>query len=169
MKTKEDETSLVLNSISELVVFQDKEHNIKWVNQAAADSVGATRKELIGQKCHKVWHNIDIECEMCPVSIAITTGQPASGEIMDPLGRVFLLSGSPVRDENGNVVGLVEIGNDITVIKQAQQKSQENEIKFREAYNRSNFYKDLFAHDINNIFQNIQSAVDLFALSIRLR
>ncbi len=33
--------------------------------------------------------------------------------------------------------------------------------KYRESYNRAEFYKDLFAHDINNILQNILTAAEL--------
>jgi hypothetical protein len=38
------------------------------------------------------------------------------------------------------------------------------EVKFREAYNRVSFYKDLLAHDINNILQNINSSCELISI-----
>ncbi len=50
---------------------------------------------------------------------------------------------------------------DITEKKNAEIKLKESELKYREAYNRAEFYKDLFAHDINNILQNIRSANEL--------
>lgn len=40
-------------------------------------------------------------------------------------------------------------------------KSIKSEDKYREAYIRVNFYKDLLAHDINNILQNINSSSEL--------
>jgi signal transduction histidine kinase len=45
-------------------------------------------------------------------------------------------------------------------------KLKESETKFREAYNRAEFYKDLFAHDISNILQHILSAMELSDLLI---
>ncbi|TXT56295.1 MAG: putative Signal transduction histidine kinase [Promethearchaeota archaeon] len=36
--------------------------------------------------------------------------------------------------------------------------------KYERAYQRINFYKDIFTHDIGNILQNLQSSVDLFQL-----
>ena len=42
---------------------------------------------------------------------------------------------------------------------------KESEKKTREAYNRTYFYKDLLAHDMNNILQNIQLSVELLSLS----
>jgi len=50
---------------------------------------------------------------------------------------------------------------DITERIEAVQKLKESEKNYREAYNRAEFYKDLFAHDINNILQNILSAMEL--------
>jgi len=46
----------------------------------------------------------------------------------------------------------------------SEKKIDEHELKFREAYNRVSFYKDLLAHDINNILQNINSSCELIAI-----
>lgn len=45
-----------------------------------------------------------------------------------------------------------------------ENRLNKSEKKFRYAYNRAEFYKDIFAHDITNILQNIQSSMDLFSL-----
>ncbi|MFX1322658.1 MAG: PAS domain S-box protein [Promethearchaeota archaeon] len=50
---------------------------------------------------------------------------------------------------------------DITEKKIAEEKLKASEKEYQEAFNRSNFYKDLIAHDINNILQNILSSVEL--------
>ena len=44
------------------------------------------------------------------------------------------------------------------------KKLKESEEKYKEAYNRANLYKDIFAHDINNILQNIKSSAELSSL-----
>ncbi len=41
------------------------------------------------------------------------------------------------------------------------RKLKESEENYREAYNRASFFKDLFTHDISNIFQNIASSLEL--------
>ena len=53
---------------------------------------------------------------------------------------------------------------DVTKRKDAEQKLLISEKRFREAYNRAEFYKDLFAHDINNILQSILSANEIIAI-----
>lgn len=42
-----------------------------------------------------------------------------------------------------------------------EEKLKKSEKEHIEAYNRAEFYKDLFAHDMNNILQNILSSIDL--------
>ncbi len=39
--------------------------------------------------------------------------------------------------------------------------------KYRKAYNRENFYKDLFVHDTNNILQNMLMAVELCEIDLK--
>jgi len=48
--------------------------------------------------------------------------------------------------------------------KRAEQKLKESEEKFRKAYYQANLYRDIFAHDINNILQNIHSSAELSSL-----
>lgn len=50
---------------------------------------------------------------------------------------------------------------DITDSIDAELKLKESEEKYREAYNRADFYKDLFTHDMSNILQNIRSSIEL--------
>lgn len=53
---------------------------------------------------------------------------------------------------------------DITERKKAEQGLKISRENYREAFNRAEFYKDLFAHDISNILQNIWSSIDLFSI-----
>lgn len=55
---------------------------------------------------------------------------------------------------------------DITERKEDEIKLKVSEEQYREAYNRAEFYKDLFAHDISNILQHILSAMELSDLLI---
>jgi len=63
------------------------------------------------------------------------------------------------KGDDADIIFLV----DITDIKNAEKELKISEKKFREAYNRANFYKDLFIHDINNILQVIMSSKELLS------
>ncbi len=53
-----------------------------------------------------------------------------------------------------------EMGIIISKLK-AEEKLKESEEQYRKAYNRVDFYKNLFAHDINNILQNIKMSCEI--------
>ncbi len=50
------------------------------------------------------------------------------------------------------------------ILEKSLMYSQSTEKNTREAYNRVELYKDLFSHDVSNIFQNVQSFIDLCML-----
>jgi len=124
-KTEENKLT-ILNSISELVAYQDTEHRIIWTNKAAAESVGLTPAQLVGQYCYEIWPQRDTPCAGCPVAKARQTGKPQQAEITTPDGRVWLIKGYPTRDENGAIIGLLEVALDITEGKQAEEALKES-------------------------------------------
>jgi PAS domain S-box-containing protein len=56
------------------------------------------------------------------------------------------------------------IVQDISEKKEEEIKLRSSEQKYRDAYQRVEFYKDLFTHDVINIFQVISSSTDLFRI-----
>ncbi|MFX1550409.1 MAG: ATP-binding protein [Promethearchaeota archaeon] len=75
-------------------------------------------------------------------------------------------SGTSLQDPEGNIL-IVYVGRNISGRKEIEKKLKESENKYREAYNRANFYRDLFAHDINNILHIIGSSMELISHHIR--
>ncbi len=62
---------------------------------------------------------------------------------------------------------LLAIGKQMGIIIQkfeTEKLGKESEEKYREAFDQASLYKDIFAHDINNILQNIQSSLELSLL-----
>ncbi len=77
--------------------------------------------------------------------------------------------GSPVYQvlTNNELELLVAIGKQMGIVIQkfkSEKLLKESEEKYREAFNRSELYKDIFTHDINNMLQNILSSVELSKL-----
>ncbi|MFW9988316.1 MAG: ATP-binding protein, partial [Candidatus Odinarchaeota archaeon] len=67
----------------------------------------------------------------------------------------------PVLNQEGNIIESRSMVLDITDRKKAEEALILSEEKNRRAFNRTNFYKDLFAHDINNILHIINSSAEL--------
>lgn len=58
------------------------------------------------------------------------------------------------------------LSTDITERKNAEKKLKESEKNYRRAYERETFYKDLFAHDMNNILQGILTSLELSLMTV---
>jgi PAS domain S-box-containing protein len=118
----EREKTTILNSLNEIVIFQDLKHRIIWANNAAGESIGVPLEQLVGRYCHKAWSGSNKPCPGCPLEKVLETGQPQAGEITTPDGRIWSVRGYPVRDTNGDIASLVELVLDITERKQMQEQ-----------------------------------------------
>jgi signal transduction histidine kinase len=73
----------------------------------------------------------------------------------------------PLHDINKKVVGLLSTYEDITERIKTGKILKKSEKKYKDAYNRAEFYKDVFAHDVSNILQGILSSIELCKLSLK--
>ncbi len=131
LRESEKEKIAILDSMSELVIHQDLKHRILWVNRKAADSVNMKAEQLKGRYCHELWANSANPCIDCPLEESIKTGQPQQGEMTLPDGRVWSISGYPIKDANGNVTNVVEVVTNITEQKKAEEELRKSEAKYR--------------------------------------
>ncbi len=109
LKKSEREKAAILSSVAELIVYQGLDHTIIWANKAAADSLNLKPEDLIGRRCYDLWHGRQKPCEVCPVALARDTGQSQQGEVKTPDGRYWRIHGYPIRDESGQIIGLIEV------------------------------------------------------------
>ncbi|MGV9174109.1 MAG: PAS domain S-box protein [Promethearchaeia archaeon] len=67
---------------------------------------------------------------------------------------------SPITDKVFTIAQIL----DITERKRRLEDLKRSQEKYKKAYDRAEFYKDLFAHDMNNIFQNVKTSIELLQL-----
>jgi PAS domain S-box-containing protein len=124
----EAELKHIFESISDMVFFTDKDFNIRRVNKAVIKKTGKTEKELIGEKCYKIFHGKDAPWEKCPHLQTIESRKPRVQEIEDShLGGTFVVSNSPILDSMGNLLGTVHISRDITELHNLRERVEHAE------------------------------------------
>jgi PAS domain S-box-containing protein len=124
LKKAEQEKRIILDNMSEFVVYQETNHRVLWANRAAAESLGLNPEQLIGHHCYELWHHSGEPCGDCPVRMAIETGEPHEMERSTSDGRVALARAHPVQDAKGNITGVVE-----TLLETTEQKRTEDALR----------------------------------------
>jgi PAS domain S-box-containing protein len=127
------EHEMILDSQMEHVIYEDTDMRILWPNKSACESVNMTREELIGRHCYEIWAEGSEPCEDCPVVKAMKTRQPESVEKSTPDGRSWFIRGYPVRNAKGEIIGAIEITQDITDHKRAEEEQKKLQVQLANA------------------------------------
>jgi signal transduction histidine kinase/CheY-like chemotaxis protein len=151
----------ILNSMEDGVHIVDKNYNITYVNPSFVKEFG--RYE--GKKCYNYFYDREEVCPWCK-NQEVFKGKTVRRELNSANRQKFYdIIDTPIKNVDDSVSKLA-IYRDISEKKKVEQELKESEKKYREAYNRANFYKDLFAHDINNIMQVINSSAELISFQL---
>lgn len=114
------EKSSILEAITESIMYFDTDQRIVWANRVAANIANLSIEKLIGHKCFELFYNKKEPCFGCPIINVLKTGIPKMSEVNSPDGKVFLVRGYPILDDNGNVMGAVDYSREITEINRAE-------------------------------------------------
>ncbi len=115
------EQQLILDSIADGVFTVDEEFRITLFNKAAQKITGYTAEEAIGRQCHEVFRS-SICGNACVLNQSMKKRQAVlncSAKIVSKTGESISISisAAPILDDEGNVIGGVEIFRDMTEIQ----------------------------------------------------
>lgn len=120
LRSSEAQKKAILDGITTNIALVDTNLNILWSNKAAAQSVDKQPCDMVGRPCYSFWGDSVKPCANCPSLKAIQTGKSEHIIVHTPDGRIWDEGGEPILDEDNNVVGVVEIAQDITERKLAE-------------------------------------------------
>ncbi|MFO0795753.1 MAG: PAS domain S-box protein, partial [Candidatus Brocadiaceae bacterium] len=134
IQKQREELQTILDSCPALIFFKDTENNIIRVNKATADLFGVPKEKIEGhstfeinpREAEKSWRDDKeiIASGMAKTNIVYTADTPKGI-------RSFLTDKVPVKDEQGNTIGILGFSIDITKRRQAEERLAEREIQFR--------------------------------------
>ncbi len=106
------------DSVPDFVALLDTEYRIIRANRAMAQQLGVTPEKAIGLFCYKCVHELDNPPDFCPHAQTMKDGKEHQAEVHEPrLGGDFLVTTTPLKDEQGRMVGSVHIARNITETK----------------------------------------------------
>jgi PAS domain S-box-containing protein len=146
-----------------------------------ANSMGMKPEELIGKSCYEVVHSTSCPINTCPHAMLLHDDQEHSSEVHEEnLGGFFMITTSPLYDDDGNVMGSVHVARDITerkiIEEQLEQALEDKDLLMKEIHHRvknnlmimasllnmqSRYIEDEVARDI---FKDSQSRAKTMAL-----
>jgi PAS domain S-box-containing protein len=145
--TIEKERLLVtLCSIGDGVIATDIEGKIVLINKVAEGLTGWTQEEAVGKPHYEVFQIINEKTRKVPedpISRVIRNGLIvglANHTVLvsrDGTERVIADSGSPIRDKDGNVIGVVLVFRDVTERRKAEEELRKSEEKYRTLFEES--------------------------------
>ncbi|MDD3646956.1 MAG: PAS domain-containing protein [Candidatus Dojkabacteria bacterium] len=129
-----DELQMIFDSIPVMVFYKDREHMILKVNKARADTLGLAIKDIEGKGTEELYPEeaskyIEDDNEV------FKAGKPKREiieQLSTPKGKIWVQTDKiPIKDEKGEVVGLIGVSADVTNLKKTEQtmSQEKNEVE----------------------------------------
>ena len=122
------------DAVPDLIAILDTEHRIIRANRSMAQRLGRQPEQCAGLPCFQCVHDLEKPPSFCPHVLTLADGKQHVAELHeDKLGGEFLVSTTPLSDQQGNTIGAVHVARDITERKKVElalRKSHE-ELEYR--------------------------------------
>jgi PAS domain S-box-containing protein len=155
LAAEKERLAVTLHSIGDGVITTDTKGRIVLINDAAETLTGWPQAEAQGRRFSEVFHSIDEKTRTPsgdPVQTIVTMDKPIlfeRTEILigrDGLERIVALSGTPIRDNDQTILGVVIVFRDVT-----EKRKMEEELLTARKLESVGTLAGGVAHDFNNL------------------
>lgn len=127
--------SLLFEEVPCYITVQNRDCKILKTNRRFRETFG--RRE--GDYCYEVFKQRNTKCPVCPMELTFFDGKPHLSEeiVFSPEGYPInvIAQTSPLFNDNGEIIAVIEMATDITENKRLQRRLEESTSKYRTLYN----------------------------------
>ncbi len=164
LKDSEEKYRLISENANDLIRVLDDKFEFVYVNEKVHKRLlGYKKEDLIGKPHIQFFHPDDAKHAVRSTYRNLKKGYGSyQARFRDKAGNFKWLefAGKLFYDGKGEKK-ILSIARDINDRKIAEQNLMESEKKYHQAYDQASVYKDIIAHDMNNILHSIQSSLEL--------
>jgi PAS domain S-box-containing protein len=124
LRASERSYRLLVQSVGAGITLMDADYTIVSINDAQCRMFHKRPEDFHGKKCYREFEKRNAPCSHCPGTRAMATGQRASVETRgirdDGTSFVARVSACPVFDQYDKVTGFIELVEDVTEYRKAQ-------------------------------------------------
>lgn len=119
-------------------VILDLEHRIIAANRKCAEITGKSVEELLNAKCHEVFPTNCRRPPHCTMQTLPESGSTDKTEMeLEVLGGYYLVTCTPVFDQEGNIRKVIHAATDITQRRETERELRNSENRFRRIYDEA--------------------------------
>ncbi len=164
LRESEEKHRLITENTISIISVYDRNFKLEYINKKPLmEILGYTPEEMIGEAGVNYAYPKDQPLVYEKFRKLLETGKTfVKARAVHKDGHTVWTDSSAIafKDKN-NDVKYLNITTDISKQQKAKELLIKSKKKYKEAYDRAELYKDILAHDINNILQGILSANEL--------
>ncbi|WP_292376521.1 response regulator [Methanosarcina sp. UBA411] len=161
-KVQEHEKKLILDSLSEIVIFMNSELEIIWLNKAALDHMGMMNMDNVLGRHYQDLHILYKEnLSKSPVLKVLESGNEEFGEVVTQDGKVWMVTAIPIKNEDGKITGILKTGLDITAHRHSEEKLIQAKLEAEEANNSKSEFLANVSHELRTPLNSIIGFSDI--------
>ncbi len=160
LRSQEREMKVLLDSMSEMVLFLNPQYEIIWVNKVALEKMKMELQEAVGlyiKSFPGIGGSLSGNLQLEQI---FTTGNKKSMEFITEDGSSWFVQEIPVNDENGKITGVMVTCRDITEKKVAEKLLKEKQIAEIANRTKSEFLANM-SHELRTPLNSIIGFSDM--------